>query len=66
MNLIFRIWMEGLCNIIRGLKFQLQLTDRRIIWLKEQYVQLHLSDGNFPKPTIMDAIRVSLQSEKSY
>ncbi|XKL64543.1 hypothetical protein PGB90_004629 [Kerria lacca] len=55
---VFKIWFEGLCNIIRGLKYQLQLTDRRMIWLKEQYIQLYLHEGNFCKPTIMDAIRI--------
>lgn len=58
-SLICRIWFEGLCSIVRGLKYQLQLTDRRMIWLREQYIQLYLDEGNFSKPMVMDAIRVS-------
>lgn len=60
-DFLFRVWFEGLCNIVRGLKYQLQLTDRRMIWLKEQYVQMYLmEDGTFSKPIITDAIKVGL------
>lgn len=47
----------GLCWIIRGLKRQQQLTDRRSRWLKEKYLQLY-SEDNCVEPTTADAIRM--------
>lgn len=53
----------GLCWILRGLKRQQQLTDRRSRWLKEKYLQLYFSyleqsiEG-LEQPTTADAIRV--------
>lgn len=59
----FRIWYMGLCWILRGLKRQQQLTDRRSRWLKEKYLQLYFSYLEQPmegleQPTTADAIRV--------
>lgn len=59
----FRIWYMGLCWILRGLKRQQQLTDRRSRWLKEKYLQLYFSYFEQPmegleQPTTADAIRV--------
>ncbi|CAD1469912.1 unnamed protein product, partial [Heterotrigona itama] len=46
----------GLCWILRGLKRQQQLTDRRSRWLKEKYLQLYFEDGCI-EPMTADAIR---------
>lgn len=32
--------------------------DRRLVWLKEQYLQLYYEDGRCLAPTMADAIRV--------
>lgn len=47
----------GLCWILRGLKRQNQLTDRRSRWLKEKYLQLYFEEGCL-EPTTADAIRI--------
>nr|CAD7572888.1 unnamed protein product [Timema californicum] len=52
-----RMWYMGLCWVVRGLKRQLQLTDRRMIWLKEQYLQLFFDECPCG-PMTADAIRV--------
>lgn len=46
----------GLCWILRGLKRQQQLTDRRSRWLKEKYLQLYFEEGCL-EPMTADAIR---------
>jgi len=53
----YRIWYQGLCYIVRGLTKQLHLSDRRLLWLKEQYLQLYFEEmcGG---PLTADAIRV--------
>lgn len=51
-----RIWYMGLCWILRGLKRQQQLTDRRSRWLKEKYLQLYFEEGCL-EPMTADAIR---------
>lgn len=58
-----KIWYMGLCWILRGLKRQQQLTDRRSRWLKEKYLQLYYSYLDQPtegleQPTTADAIRI--------
>ncbi|XP_074103841.1 1-phosphatidylinositol 4,5-bisphosphate phosphodiesterase epsilon-1 isoform X1 [Cotesia typhae] len=52
-----KLWYMGLCWILRGLKRQQQLTDRRSRWLKEKYLQLYFEEGCV-EPTTADAIRV--------
>ncbi|XP_014219274.1 1-phosphatidylinositol 4,5-bisphosphate phosphodiesterase epsilon-1-like isoform X2 [Copidosoma floridanum] len=52
-----KIWYMGLCWVLRGLKRQQQLTDRRSRWLKEKYLQLYFEEG-CNEPTTADAIRV--------
>lgn len=47
----------GLCWILRGLKRQQQLTDRRSRWLKEKYLQLYFEEG-CSEPMTADAIRI--------
>uniref|UniRef100_UPI001478712C 1-phosphatidylinositol 4,5-bisphosphate phosphodiesterase epsilon-1-like n=1 Tax=Osmia lignaria TaxID=473952 RepID=UPI001478712C len=51
-----KIWYMGLCWILRGLKRQQQLTDRRSRWLKEKYLQLYFEEGCLD-PMTADAIR---------
>ncbi|XP_059477759.1 uncharacterized protein LOC132198045 isoform X2 [Neocloeon triangulifer] len=55
--LMCKVWYQGLCWVVRGLKRQMQLTDRRIMWLKEQYLQLYF-DEMCGGPMTADAIRV--------
>lgn len=52
-----RIWYMGLCWILRGLKRQQQLTDRRSRWLKEKYLQLFFEEGCL-EPMTADAIKI--------
>lgn len=52
-----RMWYQGLSWVVRGIKRQMQLTDRRMLWLKEQYLQLYF-DENCTGPMVADAIRV--------
>lgn len=47
----------GLCWILRGLRRQQQLTDRRSRWLKEKYLQLYYEES-CTEPMTADAIRV--------
>lgn len=54
---ICRIWYMGLCWILRGLKRQQQLTDRRSRWLKEKYLQLYFEESG-SNPITAEAIRV--------
>jgi hypothetical protein len=56
-NSLCRMWYTGLCWVVRGLKRQLQLTDRRMLWLKEQYLQLYFEECCCG-PMTADAIRV--------
>ncbi|XP_054003483.1 1-phosphatidylinositol 4,5-bisphosphate phosphodiesterase epsilon-1-like isoform X2 [Hylaeus anthracinus] len=51
-----KIWYMGLCWILRGLKRQQQLTDRRSRWLKEKYLQLYFEEACL-EPMTADAIR---------
>lgn len=59
---IFRVWFSGLCWLIRGLSRQSSLCDRRLLWLREQYMQLYHEDGYCCGPLAADAIRVSLEN----
>lgn len=43
--------------MVRALKRELQMTDRRMYWLKEQYLQLYY-DQDCSGPLIVDAIRI--------
>lgn len=53
----YRLWYNGLCCVVRGLKKHLQSSDRRMCWLKEQYLQLFYEE-NCSMPVTVDAIRV--------
>ncbi|KYB28995.1 1-phosphatidylinositol 4,5-bisphosphate phosphodiesterase epsilon-1-like Protein [Tribolium castaneum] len=54
---ICRVWFNGLCWLIRGLSRQQTLSDRRLLWLREQYMQLYHEDGYCCGPLAADAIR---------
>ncbi|KAK9721923.1 Phosphoinositide-specific phospholipase C, efhand-like [Popillia japonica] len=54
---ICRVWFSGLCWIISGLSRQNNLSDRRLLWLREQYMQLYHEDGYCCGPLAADAIR---------
>uniref|UniRef100_A0A8D9BY52 Phosphoinositide phospholipase C n=2 Tax=Cacopsylla melanoneura TaxID=428564 RepID=A0A8D9BY52_9HEMI len=55
--ILCRIWNEGLVSVVRALKRELQMTDRRMYWLKEQFLQLYF-DNDCAGPLIVDAIRI--------
>lgn len=54
---ILRVWYSGLCWIISALARQNNLSDRRLVWLREQYLQLYHEDGYCCGPLAADAIR---------
>lgn len=51
------MWYAGLGWLIKGISRQLRLSDRRILWLKDQYLQLYYEDGCCCGPLAADAIR---------
>lgn len=55
----YRLWFTGLCWLIRAINRQRKLSDRRLLWLREQYMQLYHEDGYCCGPLAADAIRVS-------
>ncbi|XP_025829637.1 1-phosphatidylinositol 4,5-bisphosphate phosphodiesterase epsilon-1-like [Agrilus planipennis] len=52
-----RIWFTGLSWIVKDLARQQALCDRRLLWLREQYLQLYHEDGYCCGPLAADAIR---------
>uniref|UniRef100_A0A6P7GQR6 Phosphoinositide phospholipase C n=1 Tax=Diabrotica virgifera virgifera TaxID=50390 RepID=A0A6P7GQR6_DIAVI len=54
---VCRVWFSGLCWLIKGLTRQQELCDRRLLWLREQYMQLYHEDGYCCGPLAADAIR---------
>ncbi|XP_024084473.1 1-phosphatidylinositol 4,5-bisphosphate phosphodiesterase epsilon-1-like isoform X1 [Cimex lectularius] len=52
-----RLWYNGLSCVVRGLKRHLLSSDRRMFWLKEQYLQLFYEES-CSGPLAVDAIRV--------
>ncbi|XP_071051553.1 1-phosphatidylinositol 4,5-bisphosphate phosphodiesterase epsilon-1-like isoform X1 [Onthophagus taurus] len=54
---ICRVWFSGLCWLISGLSRQNNLSDRRLLWLREQYMQLYHEEGYCCGPLAADAIR---------
>ncbi|XP_056642796.1 1-phosphatidylinositol 4,5-bisphosphate phosphodiesterase epsilon-1-like isoform X2 [Diorhabda sublineata] len=54
---VCRVWFSGLCWLIRGLSRQQALCDRKLLWLREQYMQLYHEDGYCCGPLAADAIR---------
>ena len=49
--------------MLRGIRKQISLVDRSMLWLKELYIQL-FSEGGGCEPLASDAIRVSIQLYK--
>ncbi|CAG7724464.1 unnamed protein product [Allacma fusca] len=51
-------WLTGLRAVVKSLRRVVGRPDRRLFWLKEQYLQLYFEDGRCLSPTMADAIRV--------
>jgi phosphatidylinositol phospholipase C epsilon len=54
------IWLTGLRSVVKSFRRVLGKPDRRLMWLKEQYLQLYFEDGKCLSPTMADAIRVRI------
>lgn len=54
-----RLWYVGLTCMLRGIRKQISLVDRSMLWLKELYIQL-FTEGGGCEPLASDAIRVSI------
>lgn len=52
------LWYVGLTCMLRGIRKQISLADRSMLWLKELYIQLYYESGG-SEPLATDAIRVS-------
>lgn len=52
------IWTEGLRSILKLLQNQKRLTDQRISWLKEKYLQAYYEESVCKGPTPAEAIRM--------
>ncbi|ENN78054.1 hypothetical protein YQE_05490, partial [Dendroctonus ponderosae] len=52
-----RVWYSGLYWLIRGISRLNNLCDKRLLWLREQYLQLYHEDGYCCGPLAADAIR---------
>jgi hypothetical protein len=53
----YRLWYVGLTCMLRGIRKQISLIDRSMLWLKELYIQLYYENGGC-EPLASDAIRV--------
>lgn len=60
-----RLWYVGLTCMLRGIRKQISLVDRSMLWLKELYIQL-FTEGGGCEPLASDAIRVSLKLYQSF
>lgn len=54
---LHRLWYVGLTCMLRGIRKQISLVDRSMLWLKELYIQLY--SENDSEPLASDALRVS-------
>ena len=54
----YRLWYVGLTCMLRGIRKQISLVDRSMLWLKELYIQLYYENGGC-EPLASDALRVS-------
>lgn len=59
MTSFFIATTTGLRAVVKALRRVLGKPDRRVFWLKEQYLQLFFEEGHCLAPTMADAIRVS-------
>ena len=58
-NSLAKIWFQGLTKLVRGARLlQKRQSDRRIQWLKEQYLQLYFDSDKCQGPNPAEAIRV--------
>jgi hypothetical protein len=57
-SLFNRLWYVGLTCMLRGIRKQISLVDRSMLWLKELYIQLYYENGGC-EPLASDALRVS-------
>lgn len=55
---LHRLWYVGLTCMLRGIRKQISLVDRSMLWLKELYIQLYYENGGC-EPLASDALRVS-------
>lgn len=55
--LVFRLWYVGLTFMLRGIRKQMSLVDRSMLWLKELYIQLYYENGS-SEPLASDSIKV--------
>lgn len=55
----FFVFHAGLRSVVKALRRVLGKPDRRLFWLKEQYLQLFYEEGKCLAPTMADAIRVT-------
>lgn len=54
------LWYSGLQKLVQGVTIQRRsITDRRMLWLKEQYLQLYFESDKCQGPIPAEAIRVS-------
>ncbi|XP_070497870.1 1-phosphatidylinositol 4,5-bisphosphate phosphodiesterase epsilon-1-like isoform X2 [Chironomus tepperi] len=54
--MLARLWYVGLTCMLRGIRKQISLVDRSMLWLKELYIQLFYENGGC-EPLASDAIR---------
>lgn len=54
---VFRLWYVGLTYMLRGIRKQMSLVDRSMLWLKELYIQLYYENGSC-EPLASDSIKV--------
>ncbi|CAH1784522.1 unnamed protein product, partial [Owenia fusiformis] len=52
------LWYKGLRSLVKVSQLQKRHTDRRLLWLKEQYLQLFYEDVKCQGPTPAEAIKI--------
>lgn len=62
-NLVIHMWYRGLTSMCQAVKKLRRQTDKRIQWLKMQYLQLYYDSEKCQGPTPAEAIRVRAQTE---
>lgn len=56
---VAHVWYSGLKCLVTAAQTQKRRSDKRIQWLKEQYLQLYYCDNKCQGPTPAEAIKVS-------
>jgi len=55
------VWLRGLTHLVHGTLLQKRRhSDRRLHWLKQQYLQLYFDNNKCHGPTPVDAIKVNI------